>query len=560
MSESLINNKAFKFISSPGSFSGTGVGENPMVWLRQIKRLWVRGNLSDAEVLLIAASHLTGQAELWWVPLEETVVTWDMFEEAFKARFISPEHQETWWSRIEAVKQQSNESVEDVAYKLQELFALVGPVPETYQVRYFTQAINSDIAYRMEESGVTISWKEAINKAVRIENAQKKYLQGGTRNQPFDIKGQERRSNVGGGTGRPGSTVSSLKPEDSVSQTQTLLTQVADSLRALQLQLGSQGSRYQPPNNPPRPPPKCWNCGQDEPGKWQRTAVRGDTVVPKNEPPKADIKMANTSKVVPSNVNLVETAEVYALGKRGLSDTSLVTSRRIAKRTAEPTRLPLLNQPAVPSSSKPNKAPRKRQPPRKLQIDLDQPDVWERLKELDSGLSMAQWLALDKKAYVDVRDGLKYLHGRNNPNNKVQRMEVNAVDIDAITDDEEETERSIEGEETTDGDIETDWDSTWSEGSRDNDDIIQGNHDGYESDDTEYHYPYDLQKMKKSIPLRGPVVINGHVIQAIFDTGASMSMISQSLVNKLDLVSSGDRLTVSTMDDKSRRPCEVIKD
>ncbi|KAG2215768.1 hypothetical protein INT45_009409 [Circinella minor] len=141
MSESLINNKAFKFISSPGSFSGTGVGENPMVWLRQIKRLWLRGNLSDAEVLLIAASHLTGQAELWWVPLEETVVTWDMFEEAFKARFISPEHQETWWSRIEAVKQQSNESVEDVAYKLQELFALVGPVPETYQVRYFTVSI-----------------------------------------------------------------------------------------------------------------------------------------------------------------------------------------------------------------------------------------------------------------------------------------------------------------------------------------------------------------------------------------------------------------------------------
>ncbi|KAG2209654.1 hypothetical protein INT45_002784, partial [Circinella minor] len=413
MSESLINNKAFKFISSPGSFSGTRVGENPIVWLCQIKRLWLWGNLSDAEVLLIAASHLTGQAELWWVPLEETVVTWDMFEEAFKARFISPEHQETWWSRIEAVKQQSNESVEDVAYKLPELFALVGPVPETYQIRYFTQAIDNNIAYRMEESG--------------------KYLQGGVPGQSFDIKGQGRRSNVVGGVGIPTSTISSLKPEDSVSQTHTLLSQVVDSLRALQLQLGSQGSRHQPPNNPPRPPPKCWNCSQE-----------GHISSRCPDQHQADIKTANTSKVVPSNVNLVETAEVYALGKRGLSDTSLVTSRRIAKRMAEPTRLPLLNQPAVPSLSKPNKAPRKRQPPWKLQIDLDQPDVWERLKELDSGLSMAQWLALDKKAYVDVRDGLKYLHGRSNSNNKAQRMEVNAVDINAITDDEEETERSIE--------------------------------------------------------------------------------------------------------------------
>ena len=80
-----VSNKIFKFISSPGLFLGTKGNENPMVWLYKVKRLWMRGNFSDEEVLLIAASNLTGQAKLWWVPLEDSIVTWDAFEEAFKA-------------------------------------------------------------------------------------------------------------------------------------------------------------------------------------------------------------------------------------------------------------------------------------------------------------------------------------------------------------------------------------------------------------------------------------------------------------------------------------------
>ena len=103
--------------------------------------------------------------------MEDTIVTWDAFEEAFKARFISAEHCKAWWSKIEAVKQGSGETVETMAYKLQELFSLVGPIDEISQVRYFTRAINPNIAYRIEESGVSMSWKEAVNKAVRIENA-----------------------------------------------------------------------------------------------------------------------------------------------------------------------------------------------------------------------------------------------------------------------------------------------------------------------------------------------------------------------------------------------------
>ena len=132
------------------------------------------------------------------------------------------------------------------------------------------------------------------------------------------------------------------------------------------------------------------------------------------------------------------------------------------------------------------------QPLRKLQVDLEKLDVWERLKEIDSGLSVAQWLALDKKAYADVRDRLKFLHSHQ-VGKSSQAMDVNALEVDSEEENEEEVE---DGEET-------DWDSTWSEGMVDGDD---------DSVSTEYNYPYDLQNMEKSIPLRGPVVINGQVV------------------------------------------------
>ncbi|KAG2205305.1 hypothetical protein INT45_008340, partial [Circinella minor] len=458
-----IHNKIFKFISAPGTFSGTKRGENPTVWLGEIKRLWQRGNFTDDEVLLIAGSNLKGQAGLWWNSLEDSILTWDAFEEAFRTRFISAEHREAWWSEIEAIKQQDNESVENVAYKLQELFDLVGPVDEIFQIRYFTQAIDPKIAYRMEESGVSTSWKQAVNKAIRIQNAQKKYLSSQELTQGQDVKNQ-----VGASVGIPQSAVSSsIKPEDSVSQTNTLLSQVAESLKALQLQLNSQTTRGPtPPNYPPRPPPRCWHCG--EVGKWQRTTVKGDTVVPNNYSPGNSNSARRPSHQ--SKVNLVQTAEVYAVGgrKRGASDTSLVSNIHGRKRQNESYKLPLLNQQVVTASSsrnlpglapqqegvssktinKQNKTPRKRPTQRKLQVDLEKSDVWNKLKEIDSGLSMAQWLALDKQAYADVRDGLKFLHGRNTVNKSGQTMDVNALEIDS-----------------NDSIQETDWESTWSEAS-----------------------------------------------------------------------------------------------
>ncbi|KAJ8652136.1 hypothetical protein O0I10_012243 [Lichtheimia ornata] len=58
------------------------------------------------------------------------------------------------------------------------------------------------------------------------------------------------------------------------------------------------------------------------------------------------------------------------------------------------------------------KVRRKRRPPRRLPVALRKKDIWSQLLSMDLGLSIADWLAMDKTAYNDIRDGLRYLHGR----------------------------------------------------------------------------------------------------------------------------------------------------
>ncbi|KAI8393337.1 uncharacterized protein BYT42DRAFT_541628 [Radiomyces spectabilis] len=54
--------------------------------------------------------------------------------------------------------------------------------------------------------------------------------------------------------------------------------------------------------------------------------------------------------------------------------------------------------------------------------------------------------------------------------------------------------------------------------------------EGYDSDDTEYNYPYDFQSMKKRKPFRAPVCI---VFEVLIDSGASVLVISWSKMDYL---------------------------
>lgn len=94
----------------------------------------------------------------------------------------------------------------------------------------------------------------------------------------------------------------------------------------------------------------------------------------------------------------LDQAEVLALhgGKRNASQVSMEQQGRAQiKRRSN-----LSPQQAIdidtPATNEPKK---KRIPLRQLLVLLRQRDIWQRLQQVDSGLSLADWLALDKKAY-----------------------------------------------------------------------------------------------------------------------------------------------------------------
>lgn len=185
------------------------------------------------------------------------------------------------------------------------------------------------------------------------------------------------------------------------------------------------------------------------------------------------------------------------------------------------------NAAVKPSQSKPRK---KRAPPRRLPVKTAKRNIWKCLEQLDAGLSVAQWLSMDREGYKDIRDGLRYLYGRKPRTTQPKAIgQVNAMKVDTNASDDD------------------DW---WSD-----DEVSEEGDDGtsvssiatIESEDTHLEYPYDFSKMQSSKPLKAHIVINDEPVMATFDTGASVSVISKPLAKKLGLESNVDCLPLSSL-------------
>ncbi|KAI7873431.1 hypothetical protein K492DRAFT_185653 [Lichtheimia hyalospora FSU 10163] len=172
---------------------------------------------------------------------------------------------------------------------------------------------------------------------------------------------------------------------------------------------------------------------------------------------------------------------------------------------------------------------KKRTPPRRLPVKAPRKNIWKCLEQLDAGLLVAQWLSMDREAYKDIRDGLRYLYGRKPKTIPSKAIgQVNAMEVDTSASDDE------------------DW---WTDDgeSEDDDRTSVTSIDTVKTKDTNLEYPYDFSKMQASKPLKAPIVINNEPVMATFDTGASVSVISKPLAKKLGLESNGDYLPLSSL-------------
>jgi hypothetical protein len=220
-------------------------------------------------------------------------------------------------------------------------------------------------------------------------------------------------------------------------------------------------------------------------------------------------------------------------------------AKRVArnKGKAAMKQVPVEIDPSPPEVLVPKK---KRRTPRRLQVETKTLKVWDRLAKLDSGLSMLDWVAIDKNAERDLVDGLRDLRVqrpkryKRHLNADHQVMEINLV----------------EDESDYDSDTTTDYDSDHTSSSSvkslesefatvDEDDDLN-----FSEAESVYRYPYDLNKMRASSPLKGMIKIGNKAVECIFDTGGSISVLSKYLCESLGLVPIDDSLQLVGFDNK----------
>ncbi|KAI7846836.1 hypothetical protein BDC45DRAFT_542475 [Circinella umbellata] len=245
----------------------------------------------------------------------------------------------------------------------------------------------------IEKGDLPKTFEELVNRARKIELASNKYVpsaNGSSSVETSKQRWQQPRSNK---------RSSSTSGED-IASLSGAISELADDLHALKINLVER--------QPRRQPFRCYTCGEEG---HKSNELRRDTGDQQDQP-------SQTQKEDNNPIHLVETAEVYATQKRKQAEViSDASGRTIKKNMLEPSINPVLptkkiTMNDIQDGQANTEAKRKRQPPRKLQVDLHKKNIWDTLKQVDAGLSVANWLALDNAASQDLTAGLRYLHGR----------------------------------------------------------------------------------------------------------------------------------------------------
>lgn len=169
-------------VSVPKEFSGVSVagedlGDEAFAWLKKMERLKSSAKLSDEEVLFLVGDHLTKKAETWFNVVGVKATSWDLFVAAFKKQYLV-DQEDKWWWQLQNMKQKEDDTIDDVALKMEELFELLENRNAAFQVRTFLSAIRPSIGFEVEKEGTPANFQDAKNKAKQIEKSLKKYEAG----------------------------------------------------------------------------------------------------------------------------------------------------------------------------------------------------------------------------------------------------------------------------------------------------------------------------------------------------------------------------------------------
>ncbi|CAO3653404.1 unnamed protein product [Cunninghamella echinulata] len=180
---------------------------------------------------------------------------------------------------------------------------------------------------------------------------------------------------------------------------------------------------------------------------------------------------------------------------------------------------------------------RKRGPARKLTVDVDDIDIWLILKQHKSDVRVAQLLKSNKKLAKDVVDGIRFMHGRKNKND-VPTVQVNHVGYPQEEEGGASEDESFYLSDAEFSEVESEVNST-----------LESFNDT-EDENYKNEIPYDTKELQNSKLFVVPVELKGVIINGVIDTGAAISVISSSLVGKMNLeVNKNIELSIENMNE-----------
>lgn len=173
--KSIVQEKGmFRYLHEPKDFAGGNDYEEAINWLNRMSRIHAMAKLSEEEVLFVAGDHLVEKAATWWKVEGVKCTSWKQFEEAFRQQYLA-DYEGSWWRQLQAIRQGSGDSIDDVALRMEELFNLLGNKNDTMQVSMFLDAIDPSIAFEVDKDSTPSSLKEARTRAKQVERGIRKY-------------------------------------------------------------------------------------------------------------------------------------------------------------------------------------------------------------------------------------------------------------------------------------------------------------------------------------------------------------------------------------------------
>lgn len=250
------NNNALNFRGSQAAHVPVfhGGNQDPITWLNEFNLVCAANGWNDARKLQIVPAYLKGATSVWWqmIGLGNPINAWNnnaaqanSFIHQFEQRFRTPSLVEMWSTELDQRQQGVNETVDQYASSIQELYQRVNTAafafPDPVQARKFISGLQPELYMAVKPFGDQ-TLQGAIDRAKSCELT----LRSG-KHKLLNFAAQERSES------------------NEIIRAVTALTQhIAELEKKVNVNTGaSQIVELPKRNNPPQSNPvTCYTCGQ----------------------------------------------------------------------------------------------------------------------------------------------------------------------------------------------------------------------------------------------------------------------------------------------------------